>query len=402
MIGSISQESASSNGLRVNGQARTGGKMSVADTSQAATGTRKQGVSENFKSALTARVERYQNSGQSEKGGTAENGKALVDSVAQAAAEIKTIYGQDAANAFMANVLKGVDEKGFNQESLTKSVSTALKDVAQCGSSSQLQKLTESFNQGLGAADNPDGRAVKGLSQAVNDFFGLEKQETKNGQTAQGFTANGNWGEVAVEDAGSGPLFVQGTPEVAQSALEASASFQMKAIGQDTKDDLVNYLREELGAEEAAAFLESAPGKADFMSTMDHVIELALKEADGSENAAKLENYLNDQVVMAVNASSEANRNPFGYVEFEGWDLKSPASGGTSVDGEKTPATFSSKWRYTNRDDVSYVRTGQAQAKPKEGGENAEESTGSAMGDMLKKMNEKYIGKTGEMVDTTA
>ena len=401
MIGSVSQESTLSGSMRVNGQARTGGKMTVADTSQAATGTRKQGVSENFRNALTTRVERYQSSVQSDKGGTAENAKALVDSVAQAAAEIKTTYGQDAANSFMAKVLKGVDEKGFNQESLTKSVSSALKDVAQCGSSSQLQKLTESFNQGLGAADNPGGRAIKGFSQAVNDFFGLEKQETKDGQTAQGFTANGNWGEVAVEDAGSGPLFVQGTPEVAQSALEASSSFQMRAIGQDTKDDLVNYLREELGAEEAAAFLESAPDQADFMSSMDQVISLALKEAGGSENAAKLESYLNDQVVMAVNASAEANRNPFGYVEFEGWDLSSPASGGTSADGEETPAAFSSKWRYTNRDDVSYVRTGQAQAKAKEG-ENGEESTGSAMGDMLKKMNEKYIGKTGEMVDTTA
>lgn len=406
MIGSISTSQSISDGLRVNGRAQTGGGLKVdsGTSNSSSLGSRSSGASENFKAAILSRAERFQKSGQTENT-SAEAAQALADSLAQAAAEVKTVMGQEAANAFMAKVLTGLDKNGFNLEGLTESVGSALRDVGQASSPSKIKQLAESFNKDLSApADDENGRAVKSLSRAIGDFFGLEKTESEQGGTAEGFTLDGRWGQVEVADEESGTLFIKGTEEAAEQALGASAAFGLGELGSDTKNDLVDFLRLELGAEEAAAYLENQGDEADFMSTMDTVITKALEEVKDPSTAAKLEQYLNDQVKTAVNAVVGAKRNPFGDVEFEGWDL----SQGAAVIGEDGrpvagSTEFSSKWRYTNRDDVTYTRNGRVQAQTKKEDEQAEdEGTGSTMADLVKKVADRSSAKTGELVDTTA
>jgi hypothetical protein len=348
-------------------------------------------------------VERFQKSGQTENS-SPEAAQALADSLGQAAAEVRSVLGQKAANAFMAKVLTGLDKNGFSLEGLTESVGTALRDVGQTASSKEMKQLTESFNRDLGApADDQNSRATKGLSRAIGDFFGLEKSETDQGAKAQGFTREGRWDEVEAADEESGTIYIKGTAEAAELALAGSASFSLGKVGSDVKDDLVNFLRQELGAEEAAAYLENQGDQADFMSTMDTVINKALEEVSDPAAAGKLESYLNDQVKTAVNAVVGTERNPFGQVEFEGWDFSQSA---TTIGEDGKPIAgateYSSKWRYTNRDDVTYTRSGQA--KPKTGDEEeAEEKTGSPLSDIIKKVSERtQSGQTGELVDTTA
>ena len=406
MLSSVSRENPLAAGMRVDGQSqKMGGRMVTSKTTASDTaGTpRNKSVSENFKSALVSRLERFQQSGQSGSK-SPEEARALADSLASAAAEVKDVYGQKAANKFMADILKNVDEKGLTADSLTTSISGALKDVAQAGTKAQFNQITESFNRDLGdtGEDDVQGRSVKGLSRAMNDFFEVEGRETDKGIVTQGFNSYGNWGEMTVEESESSNAFMAGTPEAAEQALESSSTFAVKTLGPDTKNDLVDFLRNEVGASEAADFLESAPENADFMSTMDKVIGLALGEIKDDGDVAKLEQYLNDQVKTAINASSEINKNPFGEVEFEGWSIK---KGAVNAEGESEP-TFESTWRYTNRDDVVFTRTGQAAKKPEAAGqaqaEEEEESTGSSLGDLVKKIAGRNQNKTGELVDTQA
>ncbi|MDR2945230.1 MAG: hypothetical protein LBV79_00570 [Candidatus Adiutrix sp.] len=397
----ISPEKQLADGLRIDGRAqKVGSRMVAQDVEAARSGApRSKGVAENFKSALSARLERFQKSGQTGSR-SAEDAQALADSLALAAAEVKDVYGQEAANKFMADVLQGVDKKGLSFETLTASVSGALKDAAQAGTKAQFAEITEAFNRDLGKPGEEDGqgRAVRGLSQSLNQFFQTEAEETDKGLATQGFDAFGNWNEMTVaEEEIEGNGYIGGSPDAAQQALEAATSFTFETLGEETKTDLENFLRDELGAAEAADFLASAPQNADFMSTMDRTIALALRDTDG-EGAAKLEQYLNDQVKTAVNAASDIRKTPFGEVEFGGWAIQK----GAAVKDGQEPA-FESAWRYTNRDDVTYTRSGQAAAKPKEDeAEEEPESSGSALGDLVKKIADRNPGQTGELVDTQA
>lgn len=406
MLDSISGSQSIGDGLRVSGRSQASGglKVNATATNSSALGSRSSGASEHFKASILSRVERFQKSGRTENT-SAESAQALVDSVGQAAAEVKTVMGQEAANAFMAKVLTGLDKNGFSLEGLTDSVGSALRDVGQAESSSKVKQLTESFNKDLSApADDKNGRAVKSLSRAIGDFFGLEKTASEKGSTAEGFTKDGRWGEVEVADEESGTRFLKGTEEAAEQALSVSAAFSLGELGSDTKNDLVDFLRQELGAEEAAAYLESQGDGADFMGTMDTVITKALEEVKDPATAAKLEQYLNDQIKTAVNAVVGTQRNPFGDVEFEGWDFSQGAAA-IGEDGQPVAGAteFSSKWRYTNRDDVTYTRSGRVQAQTKKETEQTEEEeTGSSMADLVKKVADRTSAKTGELVDTTA
>ena len=133
-------------------------------------------------------------------------------------------------------------------------------------------------------------------------------------------------------------------------------------MSSDTVIDLANFLRNELGATEAADLLENQSG-AGFMDVMDKVIVRALEESADSGAAARLESYLNNNVRGEINAMSAVNRNQYGYVEFEGWNFN-----------KSDPNDFSSSWRYTNRDDVTYVRESLSPEKK------------------MQKQNEGYVG----------
>lgn len=410
MLDSISRSQPLSDGLRVNGRAKTGGSLALnsAEAGQSSAGSRNPGAAENFKAAILSRVERYQKSGQTEND-SPEAAQSLADSLAQAAAEVRAVMGQGAANAFMAKVLTGLDKNGLGLEGLTESVGAALRDVGQAASSKEMAQLTETFNKDLSAPeDDENGRATKSLSRAIGDFFGLEKTVTEKGgvksAAAEGFSQDGRWGQVEVAGEESGSQFIKGTAEAAELALAASASFKLGQVGEEVKTDLADFLRQELGAEEAAAYLEGQGNGADFMSTMDTVINKTLEEASDPEAAAKLEQYLNDQVQTAVNAVVGTQRNLFGQVEFEGWSFsQGPASVGEDGRPVAGSTEFSSKWRYTNRDDVSYTRSGQA--GPKTGGEEEEEeeaSGGSPLSDIIKKVSDQAQAKTGELIDTSA
>ena len=364
MIGSIS-----GNGSSSSIQARSGDRLTIENAAVAAEGAGRRGgaVVDNFKTAVMARIERFQKSGLN-CDRSPEAAAALADSLAQAAAEVKDMMGQEAANAFMAKILKGIDENGFSLDGLGRSVGAALRDIGQAGAGYQLEKLAESFNRDLGP-EQGQGRSTQSLSRAMNDFFASEAEKEAADPNAMGFDKRGYWTEVTVEGAESDGRFCRGTVESAQMALENSASFSIGHLSPDTVNDLVNFLRTEIGAEGAAAYLENQSGNLGFMDTMDKVIAMALEESADSGAAAKLETYLNGNVKGEINAMSAVNNNQFGYVEFEGWSFGQGGGQG----GPASSTDFRSSWRYTNRDDATYIREGQADKNksvsfgPKEG-----------------------------------
>ena len=357
MIGSVSGSFFSAAA-----QPRKGDRLIIEKAAVAAQGQSREGgaVVENFKTAVAARLERYQRAG---RGGDSspETAADLVDSLAQAAAEVKDLMGQETANAFMAKVIKGLDVHGFSLEGLSDSVGLALQDIGQASAGYEVKKLTESFNRELGLEDTKEGRSVKSLSRAIGDFFATE-EALKEGPKNFGFDRNGYWLEMDLPTDEEGSLFCSGTPGSAQLALKSSASFTTDQLSSDTVIDLANFLRNELGATEAADLLENQSG-AGFMDVMDKVIVRALEESADSGAAARLESYLNNNVRGEINAMSAVNRNQYGYVEFEGWNFN-----------KSDPNDFSSSWRYTNRDDVTYVRESLSPEKK------------------IQKQNEGYVG----------
>ena len=400
MIGSVSSQNSLSGSMRTSSAAQP---QTSSARSEAASGAsaRKAGVAENFKQAILHRAERFQNSGQIEGSGPKE-ARALADSLGQAAHQVREAYGQEAANSFMAKVLQGVDKEGFGLNSLTDSLGSALRDVAQGHSPHLLEDLTETFNQGLGLSAEANGqRETQGLSQAVADFFGLEPQGDKDNQLAMGFDRNGRWDEVAVSENKGDSVYIKGTPQAAEAALADSASsLTLDTIGEDAKAGLVDFLRNDLGAEEAATYLESASDRAGLMKTIDQTISKALEETGGENGqAARLENYLNQELKGAVNASLGMEKNPFGQVEFEGWNFTRGPASDSQPEGEQT---YSSKWRYLNRDDVSYVRDGTVKQSSESQGLSGEEESPTDLSSLIKKVNQSSGGQNGELVNTVA
>ncbi|UQZ90319.1 hypothetical protein C4J81_14340 [Deltaproteobacteria bacterium Smac51] len=362
---------ANTENMYVKGRSTSSGGMSIDNSDSAQTGgsAGRKGVYSNFKESLMNRLEHSQRSGLA-SGSSQEDAQALVDSITATVAKVKDTFGQEAGNAAMSKILKDLDQKGFSLESVTETVSDAVRHASQSGTSRQKAEFYEELNEDLGA-NLEEGKSdkTKSLSRAINDFFGLEGETNEKGDKAKvmGFDEKGNWREVDVEiekEGESGQLFLEGTPEAAEDALRGSSSFTLKDIGQDTVDDMVDFLRNDMGSEEAASYVESQSKHADFMNTVDMAINKALENSpDRAADVAKLEQYLNGDVKMAINNSSKINSNLFGNVEFEGWTIN---SGVSSEEGGQAEVTFSTKWKYGNRDDVSYVRDNRVKAKAEE------------------------------------
>lgn len=342
----------------------------------------------NFKAAISSRAQRAQNAGLAPAEGGAE---ALAQSLAQAAAEVKDKSGAEAAAAFMAKVLQGVDENGFSLDGLTTAVGTALRDMGQVAGRHVVDKLAEGFNRDLGLPEG-QGPEIKGLSRAIGDFFGLES--TTDEAEAAGFDANGRWARVAApgaEKSGQGASG-RGTEESAALGLEIASGLTMEQVGADTLADLANFLRNDLGAESAAGLLESQPAGAGFMAVMDTVIASALDESAQPDAAGKLESYLNGNIKSEINALSAVNHNSYGQIEFEGWGFEGAES------GDETG--FSSKWRYIDRDDATYVRDGRTgKSNRAAGGETGYQ--GLTPGELSRKLDDAADREDrGSLVDT--
>ncbi len=363
--------SVSSENMRITSRAASGSRP-AADESGTSGSPEKRGVSGNFKAALLKRLEQSQKTGTA-AGQTPQEAQALVDSIANTVSKVKDSFGQEAGNAAMNSILKKLDQKGFSLESVTETVGEAVRTAAQLGTSRQRAEFMADLNEDLGAdleGANPD--KIKSLSRAINDFFGVEAKPTDNPEKTKvmGFDDRGHWGELEMKAEEKGEEhFLEGTPEAAQEALEGTAAFTVDDIGQETIDDMAAFLRDEMGNEEAARFVEEQSPGAGFLDTVDMAINMVLENSPNrAADAARLEHYLNGSVKSAVNNSDKTNRNLFGNVEFEGWSLQSgaPAEGGGQAE-----VTVSSKWKYGNRDDVSYTRDNRVKAQ-----NTAEEAAG--------------------------
>lgn len=393
--------SVSLDNMRVTGRAASGSRPDENGT----TGRpEKRNVSDNFKEALLKRLEYSQRAGTA-AGPTAAEARALVDSIANTVSKVKDSFGQEAGNAAMNTILKNIDQKGFSLESVTETVSEAVKVASSSGGARRQAEFMAGLNEDLGAdLEDANPNKIKSLSRAINDFFGLEPEKTENPEKAKtmGFDDRGNWRELEVEVEEDGQeLFLEGTPEGAEEALAGTASFTMDDIGRDAVDGLAAFLRDEMGSEEAAAYVESQAPNADFMNTVDMAINKVLENSPNrAADAARLERYLNGDVKSAINNSAKTNRNLFGNVEFEGWSLD---GGAPAENGGQAEVTFSSKWKYTNRDDVAYTRGNRVKAKADDddeaAGKKAEAEESPLMRQFKKLASAAQGGDSGNLVD---
>lgn len=380
---------------RSSGQRTGAASAGSSGQSQAVSAESNTNTTDNFKAALEERFERAQKTGRMANKSPEET-QELIDAVGRAVVEVKKAYGKEAANGMMAGILKGLDKNGCDLEGLTGSISLGLRDAAQASHGASVKDLAESFNKGLGVKDEEGQTTRKGLSQTINDYFELDIKKENGAFLAKGFTASGQWGKVAVSDPEAGPGFVNGTPEMAEAALRNTATFSLDSIDEEVVNNMVSFLRDKLGAESAAEYLEGASDGADFMNVMNTVIGLTMRDADDPSAVARLEAYLNSDVKSAVNDYAGSAKNSFGYVEFKGWDMS--AGGGSDSKG-----AFTANWGYTNRDDAKYEIKGEALPKR---GENksskSEETESSPLVEQMNRLAKQASAKNGDLVDTVA
>jgi hypothetical protein len=240
----------------------------------------------------------------------------LADSLAALAEVVKEKFGQEKSNEFMSLVMgatdAGVSEKGL-ANAVTGSFGQIIREAG--GDPDALAKLSdmiEFLNAGLektlagaGEADALEVAGGFGLSHSLNLFFGTEAVLSDDGLSAvtKGFDSFFQRTELTVgEDSQDGYFYVRVGANVKPGDVDP---------GREAADSLASYLREVVGNEGAAAYLEEGAA-ADFLGTVAVAVAVVARE-NGQDAARDLVAYLNANVADLVGGKAG--------ISLEGWGL---------------------------------------------------------------------------------
>ncbi len=290
------------------------------------------------------------NTVQDEAGGkkTPESSQKLVDSITAVIEEIKNEFGQEAANRAMADIVTGT-EKNVSAEAIAGAIGGALKSLADANEKTindpsvskeqyeaavttkeRLQEFVARLN---GGAANGDGSNGFGLNEALNGYFGLAAESQKN------FTADFSWASPG--------------EEASRAENDGWAPFTMsvKELGRETLQKFADFLRSDVGNEEAAKYLEGLDDNCDIFEAIDCMRNQILKDhttvepddqvmgkfgeffpasalarrtGEGLEQLKKVNRYLADNMVDAVNGAIWSNG-----------DLKARMRAAAGCDGDR-------------------------------------------------------------------
>lgn len=229
--------------------------------------TQKKAVTQNFAASLLTRL--------TESGGAdpesqtnQEQAQALVDSITAAVDELKKQFGQEAANKAMADILTATKDRA-SSDSIAGAISGVLHELKASNQKTldnsdpdsedydkalKLEQQLNDFLEYLNAKSiNQDGRDVAGLSEALGAYFGSASMDGKTFQ--EDFTFQS----------------AQSSASADTGAATSGFSLSVGEMGREVVQGLADYIRSEIGHEEAAAYIENLADGDDIFDAVDHV-----------------------------------------------------------------------------------------------------------------------------------
>lgn len=237
--------------------------------------TQKKAVTQNFAASLLTRL--------TESGGadpenqtTQEEAQALVDSITAAVDELKKQFGQEAANKAMADILTATNDRP-SSDLIAGAISGVLHELKASNQQTldnsdpesedydkalKLEQRLNDFLEYLNAKSiNQDGKDVAGLSEALGAYFGSASMGGNDKKTFQeDFTFQS----------------AQSAPSAGTDAASPGFSLSAGEIGREVVQGLADYIRSEIGHEEAAAYIENLADSDDIFDAVDHVRNMFL------------------------------------------------------------------------------------------------------------------------------
>ncbi|UQZ91384.1 hypothetical protein C4J81_18980 (plasmid) [Deltaproteobacteria bacterium Smac51] len=296
---------------------------SVTQSQQASEAANKN-VAQNFESTLMRRLTKARNEAEADEK-TPEELEAMMGSIMDTVKEVKKEFGNETANQLMAEILTGT-EKGVSGDRIAGAVSTVLKGIKnsnnavinksdvtadELAKAEELNKKLESFVGFLnkGDADEEGGS----LNSALNSYFGFSKMaedDQKNfGDDFAWLSAN----QIRANE--------QSTGQSQQCGIT------VEEFGRENLAELVDFLRNDLGDEKAAQYIETLGDEDDIFDAVDQLCqtfredsqevggvnaetgEIVLNhlEGQGIEKMQKLGQFLNHNMVDKVNEVIRTN-----------------------------------------------------------------------------------------------
>ncbi len=277
-------------------------------------------VSDRFTETLLSRLANIQDETGAKK--TPEDSQKLVNSITATIEEIRKKFGQEAANRAMADILTGT-EKNMTADAIAGAVSGVLKGLSEASEETikdpsatkeqyeaalktkeQLQEFVKKLNE---ANSNEDGSGNSGLNGALSSYFGLSAESQKN------FTDDYSWASPIKDGISS------------EGGSYKAFAMSVKEFGRAPLQEFADYLRSEVGSEEAAKYIEGLSDGEDVFDAVDRVRNILLENThvtepdaesirrfgasfpqragEGVEQLGKVNRYLAENMVDAANES---------------------------------------------------------------------------------------------------
>ena len=313
-------------GLRIAGAPVGEQPMQEATSATAnATNEKYSNAAKNFSTELFSRLKQAQNNNPNSLK-NAKDAQDLVDSITTSIDEIKTQFGQEAANQAMAEILTST-ESGVSSSRIAGAISEVLRGISAANqavlNSDHLtgeryeeakkidQQLTD-FVEYLNSKENYDqvDERPLGLSLALNDYFGDANLQEKDQKI---FDANFEWLTVKEIEA-----------KKAEDDDKDCLKLSVKELGQDAVNKIATFLRDELGNKEAASYIANLSEDDDIFKAVDHVRtmmfedthlvsggldektglpSLVHREGTGVTQSFELNQFLSSEILDAVNSA---------------------------------------------------------------------------------------------------
>ncbi|UQZ91079.1 hypothetical protein C4J81_18380 [Deltaproteobacteria bacterium Smac51] len=249
----------------------------------------------------------------------------LAESLVQTANEVKNQFGQEKANEFMSSVIS-VTDGGVNENSLTAAVGGFFQNLSQEVKGTQegvnkMAAMKEFLNKGLDQIFQDDeivnedfssGAAV-GLSYALNRYFDKPAAVDEENQNGEALGFNADFERVNMGVRNNSRNVDPETGEVWLNVRSASRITASELSTSETAGKVADFLRNEIGNENAASYMESLGEGSHFMEAIGTAVGIVAEE-DGQEAARNFVSFLNSNVKSAVENTEDG-------MKFSGWRL---------------------------------------------------------------------------------
>ncbi len=228
-----------------------------------------------------------------------ESAALFAESLRETADTIRHKFGQDKANKFMSKILAATDSK-INENSLSSAISGFFKDLKADTtiSNDTLEDMRAILNQGLSSSEQ-NSSVPAGLGYMLKTFFG-DTNTFSAGNEHKIF--NTDFERVLlseIEKSGS------------DASLEPAITLKMEKHFDNTylanssvSNKVAEYLRNELGNENAASYIESLRLDANYMVGLATACGIVANES-GQNAVAGFISFLNDEIKGYLSGSQE-------------------------------------------------------------------------------------------------